>query len=108
MREVSPAGVVTTIAGVSGNASTCVIDPSGGPSSAPQGFCRLNGLAVDAHGNVFVSDAGGHAIRKVSAGVVTTLYGGFANLPAPNMMAIAVDGSLVIDSFSVTGRSSSG
>jgi uncharacterized protein (TIGR03437 family) len=72
VRRVTPAGVITTIAGtgVSGFAG------DGGPANQ----ARLNlpvGVAVDAAGNVFISDYGNQRIRRVAAGtgVITTVAG---------------------------------
>ncbi len=70
IRKVTPAGVVTTIAGtpgVTGNA-----DGSGAAAK----FYVPSSVAVDAAGNVYVSDFGNNAIRKVTlAGDVTTFAG---------------------------------
>ncbi|WP_394351410.1 YDG domain-containing protein, partial [Psychroflexus aurantiacus] len=77
IRKVTPAGVVSTLAGsgVSGFAD--------GTGSSAQ-FRTPTGVAVDASGNVYVADANNHRIRKVTpAGVVSTLAGsgvsGFAD-----------------------------
>ena len=80
VRKVTPAGVVTTLAGGA---------PGAGPTSEQDGtgsaavFGNVNngvalaGVAVDGSGNVFVADW--NAIRKVTpAGVVTTFAGGTA------------------------------
>ena len=72
IRKITPLGVVTTFAGQG---------PSGsGFSNATGTNARFNnptGVAVDSSGIVYVSDAGNHAIRKITpAGVVTTLAGG--------------------------------
>jgi len=81
IRKISPAGVVTTLAGAAGSYGS-----ADGTGSAAR-FTNLNGIAVDASGIVFVGDA--YAIRKVtSAGVVTTLA---ANGAGGN--GLAVDGS---------------
>jgi len=68
IRKVTPAGVVTTLAG-GGNS---FVDGAVGTAAK---FLGPNGVAVDASGNVYVGD--NTAIRKVTpAGVVTTLAGG--------------------------------
>jgi sugar lactone lactonase YvrE len=69
VRVVSPAGVVTTLAGSPSNASG---DTQG--TGARFGF--PHGLAADAATNVYVADTENHTIRKINAtGVVSTLAG---------------------------------
>ncbi len=70
IRKVTPAGVVTTLAG--GPRS---LGDADGTGSAARFNCPM-GVAVDNAGNVFVADNFNHTIRKVGpVGVVTTLAG---------------------------------
>jgi hypothetical protein len=73
IRKVTPAGVVTTLAGSVGQPGS--IDGTG---SAARFYGSL-GVTADGPGNVYVADQGNNTIRKVtSSGVVTTLVGGGA------------------------------
>ena len=70
IRKIATNGEVTTIAGSGGPG-----DKDGDPGSAL--FDTPCGLAVDGTGNVFVTDTGNNAIRKISAtGEVSTFAGG--------------------------------
>ncbi|HUI57792.1 MAG TPA: protease pro-enzyme activation domain-containing protein [Bryobacteraceae bacterium] len=72
IRKVNVAGTIITIAG-SGDVG---YSGDGGPAPSAH-FYGPEGVALDASGNVYVTDSGNARIRVVSAsGVVTTLVGG--------------------------------
>src|SRR5437868_6660180 len=69
VRKITPAGVVTTLAGLAGE------DGSADGTGSYARFSYLFGIAVDGAGNVYVTDFS-NTIRKITpAGVVTTLAG---------------------------------
>lgn len=70
IRKVTPAGVVTTFAGVAGQ-----IGSTNGLGSAAR-FDKPCALCFDPDGNLYVADRGNHMIRKITAsGLVSTLAG---------------------------------
>jgi hypothetical protein len=70
IRQVTPAGVVTSIAGLAQNS---------GSADGTGNLARFNNpfaVAVDSTGNLYVADSNNHTIRKIApGGVVTTLAG---------------------------------
>jgi len=74
IRKITPAGVVTTLAGTAGTGGT--VDGTGAAAQ----LSPLGPLTIDTSGNLYFSDIGtngGNVIRKVTpSGVVTTLFGG--------------------------------
>ena len=104
IKKITPSGVVTILAG------SGVVGSSDGTGLAAN-FDRPWGLAIDAAGNIYVADAGGSKIRKITpSGVVSTVAGtgakGSNDWPAlsatfNNPSGVAVDGAgnlYVVDS----------
>ena len=70
VRKVTPAGVVTTLAGAAGQRGAA---DGLGPAAR---FNGLSGLAIDPAGNLYVCDDGNRTVRKITpAGLVTTVAG---------------------------------
>jgi len=70
IRKITPAGAVTTLAGLAGARGS-----TDGTASAAR-FNHPTGITVDGAGNVYVADTDNETIRKITAaGVVTTVAG---------------------------------
>lgn len=85
IRKVTPAGVVTTYAGVAGQTGS-----ADGVGAAAR-FNYPAGIAVDSAGNVYVSDTGNGTIRKITSAAVVTTLGPPDRLT--DVRGIAVDGN---------------
>jgi sugar lactone lactonase YvrE len=105
VRKVTPGGVISTVAGNGARGYS----GDGGPATlASIGW--IGGLAVDIGGNLYITDNGGHRVRKVdTGGTITTVAGtgesGFAGdggdatgakLYYPNGIAVDSAGNLFI------------
>jgi streptogramin lyase len=70
IRKITPAGLVSTLAGLAGVSGSADGDGTAALFSQPRG------LTVDSTGSIYVADTANSAIRKVtSSGVVTTIAG---------------------------------
>jgi sugar lactone lactonase YvrE len=83
IRRISPAGVITTVAGT----GTAGFAGDGGPATAAQLNTPVR-TAVTADGTLYVADSGNHRIRKISpTGTISTVVGtgtaGFAGDGGP-------------------------
>jgi trimeric autotransporter adhesin len=70
VRKVTPAGIISTIAG----GGTGGLGDGGSATSAQ--LSSPFGIFVDAAGNIFIADSGDNRIREITAGVIATVAGG--------------------------------
>jgi sugar lactone lactonase YvrE len=104
IRKVTPAGVISTVAGT----GTSGFSGDNGPATSAT-MKAPYGIAVDAAGNLYIADSGNNRIRKVSNGTITTIAGigtaGFsgdnglatsASINAPYGVAVDASGNVFI------------
>ncbi len=77
IRKITPWGDVSNLAG---SGSVGSVNGTGASAS----FWQPIGVATDALGNVFVTDAGNHKIRKITPAGVVTNFAGFGNQGSAN------------------------
>ncbi|MBK7055695.1 MAG: hypothetical protein KBF99_07310 [Leptospiraceae bacterium] len=102
IRKVTPAAVVTTVAG------SCTLSGNTDGTGTAARFHNIEDITIDSNGNLYVTDSFYHTIRKItSAGVVTTIAGGSlnpgadgtgtaANFGNPRGIKIGSDGNLYV------------
>lgn len=72
VRKVDQQGIITTIAGIRGAEG---FSGDGGPATSAQLYDPED-VAIDAQGNIYISDSGNHRIRKIDPnGIITTIAG---------------------------------
>lgn len=89
VRKVTPAGVISTIAGK----GTAGFSGDGSAATAAE-LKRPTHVAVDASGNVYITDADNARIRKVSASGTISTYAGNGSLGFAGDGGPATDGKL--------------
>ena len=103
LRKITPAGLVTTLAGTAG-----IIGSADGAGAAAS-FSGIGGIALDAAGNIYLADQGNNLIRKVTpSGVASTLAGtsgragavdgagGSASFKIPSSVALDTAGNIYV------------
>ncbi len=71
IRKINSSGIISTIAGNGAQG----YKGDGGPATAGE-LDYPNGIAIDGSGNIYITDAGNYAIRKISpAGIISTIAG---------------------------------
>lgn len=115
VRKVSPAGIITTVAGN----GTAGFSGDGGPATAANLYCPWF-LAIDGTGNLYVSDINMRVRKITPSGIITTVAGngtwgntgdgGPATLASINCVLISVDaaGNLYLPGLSTRVVSPSG
>jgi sugar lactone lactonase YvrE len=106
IRKISPLGVVSTFAGVAGS------DGYADGTATTAKFYNPYGVAVDAGGNVYVTEYNNHLIRKITpSGVVSTVAGAelsaayvdgtgtAARFNNPNGVAVDTSGNLYLADY---------
>ncbi len=114
IREITPAGVVTTYAGLTGPGNAGSVNASGTNAR----FNNPTGVAMDRAGRIFVADNGNSQIRKIGPNGAVTTLAGFSGVTGTNdgigtnalffqpysLAVDAADNSYVADTFNDTIR----
>lgn len=91
VRKVLPDGTVKTLAGAAGSA---------GYANGTGAVARFSGpqyVAVDAAGNVYVTDAGNQVVRKITSyGLAATVTNGLARFVSPRGIAVDRQGNILV------------
>jgi sugar lactone lactonase YvrE len=109
VRKVDHNGIMTTVAGNGSGIVDYRLTGDGGPAAGAT-LIRPSGITLDSEGNLYITDADNHRVRKVDRhGIITTVagngYAGFtgdggpageASLASPQGVALDPDGNLYI------------
>ncbi len=90
IRKITAAGSVSTVAGLAGQPGF-----ADGAGTAAR-FNQSYGIALDSAGNLYVADTYNRTIRKISAGVVTTLSGPLSRFYYPQGIAVDAAGNVYV------------
>jgi autotransporter-associated beta strand protein len=90
IRRITPAGVVTTLAGFGITGAFTDGALSGARFNAPAG------IAIDATGNLFIADTGNNRIRKISSVGEVSTFAGPAGYSSPKGVAVDGDGRVCV------------
>jgi uncharacterized protein (TIGR03437 family) len=101
IRKITPAGIISTVAGCGMPPTTaCILAGIGDGGPATSAYVFVSNVAVDTTGNLYFSDPGNNRIRKINtAGILSTVAGGGASLgdgvPATSAVINIPDGVVV-------------
>ena len=101
IRQVNPAGVITTVAG-NGNQVNSYVSNGDGGAATNASFSQPTGVAVDASGDLFIVDTGNNRIRKVTPQGPTLSLGNANATNAGNYQVIVSSASGRVTSSVVT------
>ena len=92
IRKITPAGLVTTIAGQAGNSSST--DGTGISAT----FGTIKGITIDSSGNLYVTDSSNNTVRKITVNTwnVTTLVASTSGLKSPTGITVDSSGNLYV------------
>jgi len=92
IRKVDPTGIISTIAGT----GSVGIAGDGGPATT----AKINepyGVFADGSGNIYIADGVNNRVRKITAGIITTVAGGGTSGLGDGGLATAAQINVTID-----------
>jgi len=89
VEEVTPAGRLSVVAGVAGKQGR----PTPGPAARSE-LSLPTGVAVDTHGNLFISDSGNYVVDKITSGGILSVVAGMVGRQGPPTLGSATRSEL--------------